>query len=89
MAPTLSSFALSRQELEKIDLKLCLFKVPFSSPTLEVILQRSCMCMCEAQYSHSSDSVCVEDKLLVLFGSQRLRELAACELAVFVVDRLA
>ena len=33
---TLSSFALSRQELEKMDLKLCLFKVRFSSPTLEL-----------------------------------------------------
>ena len=33
---TLSSFALSRQELEKMDLKLCRFKVPFSSPTLDV-----------------------------------------------------
>ena len=33
---TLSSFALSRQELEKMDLKLCRFQVPFSSPTLEV-----------------------------------------------------
>ena len=31
----LSSFALSRQELEKMDLKLCLFKVRFSSPTLD------------------------------------------------------
>ena len=28
---TLSSFALSRQELEKMDLKLCLFQVRFSS----------------------------------------------------------
>ena len=34
---TLSSFALSRQELEKMDLKLCLFKVPFSSQNLEVL----------------------------------------------------
>ena len=33
---TLSSFALSRQELEKMDLKLCLFQVPFSSPTLDI-----------------------------------------------------
>ena len=33
---TLSSFALSRQELEKMDLKLCRFKVRFSSPTLEM-----------------------------------------------------
>ena len=28
--------ALSRQELEKIDLKLCLFQVRFSSPTLDI-----------------------------------------------------
>ena len=33
---TLSSFALPRQELEKMTLKLCLFKVRFSSPTLEL-----------------------------------------------------
>ena len=35
---TLSSFALSRQELEKMDLQLCRFKVRFSSPTLEMVL---------------------------------------------------
>ena len=34
---TLSSFALSRQELAKMDLKLCLFQVRFSSPTLELL----------------------------------------------------
>ena len=36
---TLSSFALSRQELEKMDLKLCLFQVRFSSPTLDVFFE--------------------------------------------------
>ena len=39
----------------------------------EVILQRSCMF--DVHYlKHNSDSVCVQDKSLVLFG-------AACELA--------
>ena len=33
---TLSSFALSGQELEKVDLKRCLFQVSFSSPALEL-----------------------------------------------------
>ena len=35
----LSPFALSRQELEKLDLKLCRFKVRFSSPTLDLVDQ--------------------------------------------------
>jgi len=40
---------------------------------------------------HSSECVCVEDKSLVLFGQAATSrcELAACELAVLVVDRLA
>ena len=33
---TLSSFALSSPELTKLDLKLCLVKVPFSSPPLDM-----------------------------------------------------
>ena len=33
-------FALSGQELDKMDLKLCLFQVPFSSPTLDVCVPR-------------------------------------------------
>ena len=47
--------------------------------------------MCDVQYlKHSSDSVFVEDKSLVLFGQAATSrcELAACELAVLVVDRL-
>ena len=40
---------------------------------------------------HGSERVCVEDKSLVLFGQAATSrcELAACELAVLVVDRLA
>ena len=56
----------------------------------EVILQRSCMCGVH-YLKHSSESVCAEDKSRVLFGQAATSrcELAACELAVLVVDRLA